>query len=284
MTTIDAALAAGASRLTDAASPEADARLLLSHAWQLPLGRLGVEQALGTELPDEIAKAYADLLDRRAAGLPVQRIIGATDFCGVSLEVGPDVFVPRPETESLVAWGVQQLSGLRAPVVVDLCTGSGAIAAAVAHLVPDARVYATELSPQAHDLARRNLSERVELELADLRDAWPSLDGHVDLVLCNPPYIPLTAWEGVPAEVRDHDPELALFSGDDGLEAMRALAPVAARLLKPGGWLGAEHAEVQHESAPAIFVASEAFDRVQDRFDLTGRPRFVTARRRRASS
>jgi release factor glutamine methyltransferase len=118
----------------------------------------------------------------------------------------------------------------------------------------------------------------VDLRQGDMADAFPDLDGAADVVVCNPPYIPLEAYESVAPEARDHDPELALFSGEDGLVAMRVLEEVAARLLRPGGVAGAEHADVQGESAPAVFVATGRWSDVRDHRDLAGRARYVTAR------
>jgi release factor glutamine methyltransferase len=140
-------------------------------------------------------------------------------------------------------------------------------------------VYAVELDPAAHAWAERNLvGSGVDLRLGDMEDSFPELDGRVDVVVCNPPYIPLDAWESVAEEARDHDPHLALFSGADGLDAMRVLERRAALLLRPGGVVGAEHAEVQAESAPAVFAASGRWDNIRDHLDLAGRPRHVTAR------
>jgi release factor glutamine methyltransferase len=164
-------------------------------------------------------------------------------------------------------------------VVVDLCTGSGAIALAVATEVPEARVHAVELSEDAFAWAARNLAgSGVDLRQGDMADAFADLDGTVDVVLCNPPYIPLDAYESVAREARDHDPHVALFSGDDGLEAIRVLERVAARLLLPAGVVGAEHADVQGESAPAVFSAAGRWADVRDHRDLAGRDRYLTAR------
>jgi release factor glutamine methyltransferase len=163
--------------------------------------------------------------------------------------------------------------------VVDLCTGSGVIAKAIADEVPTARVHAVELDPAAHAWAERNLAGTgVELRQGDMATAFPELDGQVDVITCNPPYIPLEAWESVAPEAREHDPDLALFSGDDGLDAMRVLEAVAARLLRPGGVVGAEHADAQGESAPAVFSTAGRWREVRDHCDLAGRPRFLTAR------
>jgi release factor glutamine methyltransferase len=163
--------------------------------------------------------------------------------------------------------------------VVDLCTGSGAIALAVVHEVPGAIVHAVELDEIAFGWAQRNLSGTgVDLRLGDAADAFIDLDGQVDVVVSNPPYIPLDAWESVAPEVRDHDPALALWSGDDGLDAIRMIEATAWRLLKPGGVVGVEHADAQGESAPAVF--GDRWSDVRDHPDLAGRPRFVTATKR----
>ena len=164
-------------------------------------------------------------------------------------------------------------------MVVDLCTGSGAIARAVADEVPHARVHAVELDEAAHRWAVRNLAGTgVDLRQGDMATAFDDLAGEVDVVVCNPPYIPLDAWESVATEARDHDPHLALFSGDDGLVAMRVLERRAALLLRPGGVVGAEHADVQGESAPAVFSGTGRWTEVRDHTDLAGRARYLTAR------
>ena len=145
--------------------------------------------------------------------------------------------------------------------------------------VPDADVHAVELDPAAHAWAERNLAGTgVDLRQGDMADAFDDLAGSVDVVTCNPPYVPLTAWESVAPEARDHDPHLALFSGADGLDAMRVLERRARVLLRPGGVVGAEHADVQGESAPAVFAAAGGWSDVRDHPDLAGRARFVTAR------
>jgi release factor glutamine methyltransferase len=222
---------------------------------------------------------YAALLARRATREPLQHLTGTAAFRHVELEVGPGVFVPRPETELLAGWAIEQASALSAPVVVDLCTGSGAIAKAVADELPEADVHAVELDEQAYAWAGRNLAGTgVDLRLGDAAEAFPDLDGAVDVVVANPPYIPLGAWESVAPEARDHDPALALWSGTDGLDAIRAIERTAWRLLKPGGFVGVEHADAQGEGAPAVFSQSEHRWRdVRDNPDLAGRPRFTTA-------
>ena len=210
----------------------------------------------------------------------MQHLTGTAYFRHVELLVGPGVFVPRPETELLAGWAIELAGRVEHPVVVDLCTGSGAVAKAIADEVPGARVHAVELDPDAHAWAERNLAGTgVDLRRGDMADAFDDLAGTVDVITCNPPYIPLDAWESVAPEVRDHDPQLALWSGADGLDAMRVLERRAALLLRPGGAVGAEHADQQGESAPAVFTASGRWTEVRDHQDLAGRPRFVTARR-----
>lgn len=265
------------ARLSEAGvdSPDSDVTLLLCHVLGTSPGNLVLVEDL---TPEDVAEMDR-LLDRRSTRVPLQHLTGRAWFRFVDLEVGPGVFVPRPETELLAGWAVEVCAEIEAPVVVDLCTGSGAIAKAVAHEVPAARVHAVELDPNAHRWAERNLAGTgVDLRQGDMATAFDDLDGQVDVVVCNPPYIPLEAWESVALEARDHDPHLALFSGQDGLDAMRVLERRAAALLRPGGVVGAEHADVQGESAPGVFVASGRWSDVRDHRDLAGRARFVTAR------
>ena len=278
-------LADAEARLAEAgvASPRVDAELLLSHVTGVPRSLL-----LVAARPNDLQhRSYTELVEARARRVPLQHLTGSAAFRFVDLEVGPGVFVPRPETEVLAGWAVEQalvLARVRpadgSPVVVDLCTGSGAIALAIVHEVPGAHVHAVELDEPAFGWAQRNLSGTgVDLRLGDAADAFADLDGGVDVVVSNPPYIPLDAWESVAPEVRDHDPALALWSGEDGLDAMRMIEATAWRLLKPGGVVGVEHADAQGESAPEVF--GRRWADVRDHPDLAGRPRFVTARKPR---
>jgi len=265
------------ARLRDAGveSPEHDAAELLAHL----LGTERARLALVDEVASGDAREYDALIARRAAREPLQHLTGTAHFRHVSLAVGPGVFVPRPETELLAGWAVERALELEAPVVVDLATGSGAIALAIADEAPHATVHALELDPASHAWAERNLAGTgIDLRRGDLATAFPDLEGAVDVVVCNPPYIPLEAWESVAAEARDHDPHLALFSGADGLDAIRALERRAAALLRPGGVVGVEHADVQGESAAAVFAATGRWTDVRDHHDLAGRPRYLTAR------
>ena len=272
---------AAEARLAEAGvpSPGYDAAELLAHVLGVPRSRLPVAAEPSAQQREE----YDGLVARRAKREPLQHLTGSAAFRYVELAVGPGVFVPRPETELLAGWAVDRARALaeagERPAVVDLCTGSGAVALSVAHEVPEARVHAVVLSEDALAWAARNLAgSSVDLRHGDMAEAFHDLDGTVDVVVCNPPYIPLDAFESVEPEARDHDPDLALWSGADGLDAIRVLERVAARLLRPDGVLGVEHADVQGDSAPAVFAVAGRWRDVRDNHDLAGRPRFVTAR------
>lgn len=273
---VGAALRRAAQRLAEgpSPSPEPEARTLVAHVLSIAPGRL----ALATALEDDEVAALDAAVARRVAGEPVQHITGVAYFRTTQLQVGPGVFVPRPETEAMTGWCLEAArAGWR---VVELCAGSGAISRSLAVELPGLEQWAVELSPDAVPYLRENLADtQVSVVESDMADALYELDGTVDLVVVNPPYVPLEAWESVPADVRDHDPELAVFSGADGLDAMRVVAQVAARLLRPGGLLAAEHAEVQHDAVVSLFARHGAYDTVRDHRDLTDRWRFVTARR-----
>jgi release factor glutamine methyltransferase len=275
-------LADAARRLAEAGveSPRVDAELLL--AFVLGTSRTGLLTVDG--IPDGAAARFAALLDQRADRVPLQHLTGRAPFRHLELAVGPGVFVPRPETEALVGWALERLAGLDEPVVVDLGSGSGAIALSIAHEHPGARVHAVEHDPVAIEWTRTNAAgSTVEVLAGDMTDPalLRDLDGTVDLVVSNPPYVPDGA--RVPREVADHDPPLALWGGPDGLDVVRGLLHTAARLLRPGGWLGIEHADQQGTSLPALVRAHGGFVDVADHPDLAGRPRFTTAQRAQAS-
>lgn len=266
------------------ASPRTDAELLAAHL-------LGVERTKLMMVPlvdPPVVKALHDLVSRRAARVPLQHLTGHASLGAVTLSVGPGVFVPRPETELLLAWGESVLDGVERPVVVDLCTGSGALALALAHARPDAEVHAVEKDPTALSWARRNADQRaqagdtpIRLYSGDVTDPrlFMELEGLVDLVVCNPPYVP----DGtpVPPEVGDHDPHEAVFGGRDGLDVVRHVVGCAARLLRPGGGVAIEHDDTHGGSVPALLRARRVLTDVEDHTDLAGRPRFATARRTR---
>ncbi|WP_279591047.1 peptide chain release factor N(5)-glutamine methyltransferase [Modestobacter marinus] len=275
-------LADAARRLADAGieSPRVDAELLLAAV-------LGVTRtALLTlgELPAAQAARYAALLDERAARVPLQHLTGTAPFRHLELSVGPGVFVPRPETELVAGWVLSRIAGLAAPTVVDLGAGSGAIALAVANEHPGARVVAVERDAAAIEWTRHNAATRaaagdtpVEVLAGDMTDRalLTGLDGLVDVVVSNPPYVPDGA--RLPREVTEHDPPLALWGGPDGLDVVRGLLGTAARLLRPGGWLGIEHADQQGSALPALLRAHGGWTDVADHRDLADRPRYTTA-------
>ena len=281
------ALVDGAARLLDeagVASPRHDALELAAFA----LGRDRVDLVLPPPLPEGFAAAFADLVARRAHREPLQHIVGSTGFRYVTLAVEKGVFVPRPETEVVAGLAVDEAAARVAagatPLVVDLCTGSGAIAVAVATEVPAARVVAVDVSLPAVTLATRNAQAagaHVRVLLGDVGDPelLAELAGGVDVVVANPPYIPPDA-EPTDPEVRLHDPDLALYGGGaDGLDTPRAVIAAAARLLRPGGLLVVEHAEVQAEALRAAAADGGAFADPRTVPDLTGRPRALLARR-----
>ncbi|MYS86781.1 peptide chain release factor N(5)-glutamine methyltransferase [Embleya scabrispora] len=265
-------------RLADAGvpSPRFDAEELAAFVHGVKRG------ALHTVADGDFDARFWEAIARREAREPLQHITGRAFFRYLELQVGPGVFVPRPETEVVVGWAIDALRAMDVaePLVVDLCTGSGAIALAVAQEVPRSVVHAVELDPDAYRYAARNASgSRVILHRGDALAALPELDGTVDLVICNPPYVPLDERDEMAPEARDHDPELALFSGPDGLDFIRILSKTAYRLLRPGGLVVVEHADTQGGAVPWIFNEEAGWVDAADHRDLTNRPRFTTARK-----
>lgn len=282
------------------ASPRVDAELLAAHVLDVGRGRL---MLIDTIRADELRR-FDDLVARRARRVPVQHLLGSAAFRHIELAVGPGVFIPRPETELLAGWAIdlltgrlpvgRPLSGRRGdragdagPVVVDLCSGTGAIALSVAHEVPDARVTAVERSADALTWLRRNAARQaaagdppIEVLQGDVTDPdlLASLHGAVDVVLCNPPYVP--AGTPVPAEVAEHDPAEAVFAPDDGLAVIRPVITLAAALLTKAGVIGIEHDDTQGDAVPALLHADPHFTAITPHRDLSDRPRYTTARRR----
>ncbi|MFB8283043.1 peptide chain release factor N(5)-glutamine methyltransferase [Nocardia colli] len=266
-------------------SPQADAEQLAAHVIGVERSRLVLTPLVA---PDRLAEFRA-LVDRRAQRIPLQHLTGTVAMGEIELAVGPGVFVPRPETELLFAWALAQLEALphdHAPIVVDLCTGSGALALAIAHARPDADVRAVELDPAALSWARRNADQciadgdtPITLYADDVTDPalLTELDGRVDLVVSNPPYIPDGAQ--LDPEVADHDPHRALFGGPDGLDVIRGMLPTITRLLRTGGATAIEHDDSNGSDLAALLGKQGDFADIAEHPDLAGRPRFVVATR-----
>lgn len=274
-----------ASRLLEqagVASPRNDAEVLAAHVLGVERGRL----PLIPLVDPPVVEAIGRLVAQRAKRVPLQHLTGWAALGDITVSVGPGVFIPRPETELLLDWGLKLLKGRELPVVVDLCTGSGVLALAVAHARPDAVVYAVDIDANALAWARHNADARaaegdtpIRLYSGDVGDStiFAELDGLVDLVLCNPPYVPPGG--ELPPEVIDYDPALAVFAAEGGLAVIRQVVATAARLLKPGGGMAIEHDDSHGAAVPALITPRKVLTDVRDHQDLAGRPRFVTARR-----
>jgi release factor glutamine methyltransferase len=276
-------VALAAARLADAGvdSPRSDAELIAASVHHVRRGELHT-------VPDSAfdARFWVDIA-RREAREPLQHITGHAHFRYLELDVGPGVFVPRPETEVMTGWAIAALREMDVaqPVVADLGTGSGAIALAIAQEVPRARVHAVEADPLARAWAERNVAAcahrapytagRVLLHAGDFGAALGELDGTVDLVISNPPYIPVGMY--VPPEVGEYDPPAALWSGADGLDAIRAVERTARRLLRPGGLVAVEHGAQQGSAVYWVFGEESGWRDTRNHKDLAGRDRFVTA-------
>lgn len=254
-------------------SPRADARLLLMHV----TGDDGLALALRRDIDDQHVATYQELVDARCRHIPLQHLTGRTYFRRISVKVGPGVFIPRPETEMVVGKAIELLGDAESPLVVDLCAGSGVISAAILDEVDGARVVAIEKSVAAADYLRANLAgERATIVVQDIAQAYP-LPRPADLVVANPPYLVLSERDRLPEEVRDHDPDLALFGGEDGLSVFPLVATAAATMLRPGGWLVVEHGDDQAGAVMPI-LDGHGFAQISSHVDLAGRDRFITAR------
>ncbi|HEX3965604.1 MAG TPA: peptide chain release factor N(5)-glutamine methyltransferase [Trebonia sp.] len=281
-------IALATARLAEAGveSPRADAELIAARIHGVKRGELHT-------VPDAAFDAtfWADIA-RRANREPLQHITGVAYFRYLELDVGPGVFVPRPETEVMTGWAIDRLREMDVaePVAVDLGTGSGAIALSIAQEVPRVRVHAVEADPLARAWAERNITRyvdsytagRVLLHAGDFTqrldggaDGLAALAGTVDLVVSNPPYIPVGSL--VPPEVGEYDPPAALWSGSDGLDAMRSVERVARQLLRPGGLVAVEHGWQQGAAVYWIFSEEAGWRDTRNHRDLAGRDRFVTA-------
>lgn len=254
-------------------SPRVDAELLLAHALGVPRSRL---QSAPEPSPEQQA-VFEAAVARRTTREPLQHIVGTAYFRHVELAVGPGVFVPRPETELLVDAVLPMLRAAETPVAVDLCSGSGALALAIADEVPKARVVAVEQHGTAADWLRRNAAtSAVEVVVADVTDAGllPGLRGKADVVVCNPPYVP--DGTGIAPEVTC-DPAGAVFAGRDGLAVIPHVIARAADLLRQGGAFALEHDETHGHAVPDLLRSDGRWQGIEDHRDLTERPRYTTA-------
>lgn len=262
----------------------ADAELLLGHVLGESRGRVQSLAILGTEISHEDREAALDLASERARRVPLQHLTGKAPFRGFELDVGPGVFVPRPETETVAQYAIDAIRVVPdpRPIAVDLCAGSGALALALAQEVPTASIWAIEKSREAHAWAQRNVArlgdERVELLLGDAADAADLLApllGRVHVLVSNPPYVPEHMVPRDP-EVREHDPALALYGGADGLDLVRIISKVGLQLVRPGGTIVLEHAEAQGRAIRSLLTA-DGWRAASTHQDLTLRDRATTA-------
>lgn len=265
-------------------TPDVDAELLAGHVFGLSRGELAAASLRGDAAGDggrdagDLA-AFAELIERRAAREPLQHLTGTAPFRHLELRVGPGVFVPRPETEMVAQLAIDALRATAdaEPIAVDLGTGSGAIALAMATEVPHARVHAAENSVDAFIWAKENfarIAPHARLAFIDLAEAFGELDGTVSVLVSNPPYVPDAAIPRDP-EVRFWDPPAALYGGADGLDVVRTLSRVGLRLLRPGGTLVIEHGEWQGEPIREL-LAADGWRATATHPDLTTRDRATT--------
>ena len=285
MVLVAEALASLRDRLAAAGvpSPEADSELLLGSVLGLSRGELLAHAHLGKELSAALGDALEALVQRREAREPLQHIVGRAPFMNFEVEVGPGVFIPRPETESLAerAISVAQSLGVdeRGLSVVDLCAGSGVLAISLARAVPWASVVALEVSPEASVYLERNVSRlapSATVVCASVADFAKTLaQSSLDMIVANPPYIPDSEIPNDP-EVFAHDPHLALFGGADGLDVVREIVALALHALRPGGVIMMEHSNLQG-AAMAELLSANGFRTIHTEQDLLGRDRFTHA-------
>ena len=271
------AMAAATTDLAQAGidSARTDAELLAAHVLGVERGRLSF-----ADVPEEFFDRYSDAVSTRVRRVPLQHITGMAPFGPLRLEVGPGVFIPRPETEALLEWALAQDLPDDA-VIVDVCTGSGALGVALATARPGARVTGIDIDPAALNYARRNAAvTTMSVVQGDVVDGGllADLAGTVDLVVSNPPYVPSGAV--LEPEVLEHDPVHAVFGGPDGMAVIVPLVARAADWLKSGGLLAVEHDDTTSETTIDAINATGLFEQLAPHADLAGRPRFVTGRRR----
>ena len=255
-------------------TPRLDAELLLAHAMKIPRAFLLARLRDSCDAPD-----FETLLSRRLAYEPLAYIFGEWEFFGLPILVTPPLLTPRPETEHLVERALAFLSGRPAPCnVVDTCCGTGCVAVAIAHAAPGHRVYASDIRPDAVEMARRNAA-RHKVDVCCIQgDILAPFAGPVDMVTANPPYVPDGEWADLSPVITRHEDPGALLAGGDGLDIIRRLLPEAARCLRPGGMLAMEIGETQYEAVEALFRV-HGFDSVHCDHDLAGIKRIISGLR-----
>jgi release factor glutamine methyltransferase len=259
-----------------------EARLLLAHV--LKCRPIDLLVRYDEQPTDADRTTYRELIKRRVDGWPVAYLLGEREFFLLPFEVTPAVLIPRPETETLVAEAVSLLKKQPASDVLDLCTGSGCIAVSLAHAAKTIRMTATDVSPDALDVAKRNaarnkVADRIDFRAGDLFAALPS-GAAFDLVATNPPYVTQAELAGLQPDVRDHEPRLALDGGPDGLAFYRRIAAGVGAFLKPGGWLLAEIGATQQEAVTGLFAERPELEVTKTLKDGAGLPRVVVARKK----
>ena len=259
---------------------QADSEILLGFVLDLSRGELQVKAITGESLTEAEETKFLELVEKRAERFPLQHLTGVAYFRQLELNVGPGVFVPRFETETVTQLAVDALKAVPSenPIAVDLATGSGAIAISLAVEVPNAQVFAVELSEEALVYTRQNFAKyapKATLVQGNLADAFPELNGQVDVLVSNPPYIPDDMIPVYP-EVHLHDPSLALYGGADGLDLVRKVEASAKRLLREGGALVIEHADMQGDAIREL-ILSLGWRQCSTHKDLSGRDRATTA-------
>ena len=276
-------LSESSSKLKDAGvtSATVDAELLACYCLGVTRSELSIMAATNQEFPADSRDAFDSALARRVAREPLQHITGIAAFRHLELKVGPGVFTPRPETEQVVGFALEKIAHFASPVIVDFCAGSGAIAISLATEVSGSNVFAVEKSKDAFTFLQQNAASYgladKNLRNEDLQDSLPGLEGKVDLVISNPPYIPNDAIP-IDLEVQLHEPSMSLYGGVDGLDVVRQISSRALKLLKPGGLLVMEHADTQ-SGAIGELLLGQGWLEIETRADLAGKDRMISAQK-----
>jgi release factor glutamine methyltransferase len=280
---ISEALESATDKLTSAGvtSPSVDAELLGCFVLGIERSELTMLSLREELFPEDKIAQFETSVARRVKREPLQHITGLAPFRHLELHVGPGVFIPRPETEQLVELAIESIKKIEKPLVVDLCSGSGAIAISLATELEGSRVFSVELSEQAFEFLSNNYQkyglDTKSAKNADLANAFDELEAQVDLVISNPPYIPDSAVP-VDLEVQLHEPSLALYGGEDGLDVIRRISDRALYLLKPSGLLLLEHADTQAQAISQLLL-NQGWQEVISSQDLAGKDRMISARK-----